>query len=210
MGKKTKKDYIFWRSEIKERLDSVYADSPPSRGSYPAWNFGHEKAVGAMGAAFAHSGQQTQPCDHFRAQFEWVGFVTVDETWIHWYTPENKEQSKQWTSPGEHAPKKAKTVPSAGKVMATFFWDSQGVIYIDYLETYADLLGRFAAELQKIRPHLAKKKALFDKAKLVELGFELLSHCYFFSFPNLKKSLLGYFHCRKYYFLEFLYGFAAV
>jgi len=37
-------------------------------------------------------------------------FVTVDETWIHWYTPETKEQSKQWTSPGEPAPKKAKTV----------------------------------------------------------------------------------------------------
>ena len=36
-------------------------------------------------------------------------FVTVDETWIHWYTPETKEQSKQWTSPGERAPKKAKT-----------------------------------------------------------------------------------------------------
>jgi len=27
-------------------------------------------------------------------------FMTVDETWIHWYTPETKEQSKQWTSPG--------------------------------------------------------------------------------------------------------------
>ena len=26
-------------------------------------------------------------------------FVTVDETWIHWYTRETKEQSKQWTSP---------------------------------------------------------------------------------------------------------------
>jgi len=46
-------------------------------------------------------------------------FVTVDETWIHSYTPKTKEQSKQWTSPGEPAPKKAKTVPSVGKVMAT-------------------------------------------------------------------------------------------
>jgi len=81
-------------------------------------------------------------------------FVTVDETWIHWYTPETKEQSKQWTSPGERAPKNAKSVPSPGKVMATIFWDSQGVIYIDYLEKcktvtglyYAELLGRFAAE----------------------------------------------------------------
>ena len=60
--------------------------------------------------------------------------MTVDETWIHWCTPETKKQSKQWTSPGEHAWKKAKTVLSAGKVMATVFWDLQGVIYIDYLE----------------------------------------------------------------------------
>ena len=37
-------------------------------------------------------------------------FVTVDETWIHHYTPAMKEQSKQWTSLDERAPKKAKTV----------------------------------------------------------------------------------------------------
>ncbi|XP_055633008.1 uncharacterized protein LOC129773427 [Toxorhynchites rutilus septentrionalis] len=48
--------------------------------------------------------------------------VTVDETWIHWYTSETKERLKPWTSPGERAPKKAKNVLSAGKVMATVFW----------------------------------------------------------------------------------------
>jgi len=49
--------------------------------------------------------------------------------------------------------------------MATVFWDVQGVIYIDFLEKgktvtglyYSELLGRFAAKVQKIRPHLAKK-----------------------------------------------------
>lgn len=25
-------------------------------------------------------------------------FVTVDKTWSHWYTPETKQESKQWTS----------------------------------------------------------------------------------------------------------------
>ena len=34
-------------------------------------------------------------------------FITVDETWIHYFTLESKEQSKQWSSPGEPAPKKA-------------------------------------------------------------------------------------------------------
>ncbi|XP_018304737.1 uncharacterized protein [Mycetomoellerius zeteki] len=39
-------------------------------------------------------------------------FITVDETWIHYFIPETKEQSKQWTSLGELIPKKAKTVKS--------------------------------------------------------------------------------------------------
>lgn len=35
------------------------------------------------------------PKDFFRR------FVTVDETWVHCYTPETKEQSKQWRKSGE-------------------------------------------------------------------------------------------------------------
>ena len=58
---------------------------------------------------------------------------------------------------GESAPKKAKTVLSARKVMTTVFWDSQGIILIDYLDKgknmtgtyYASLLKRLKAELQK-------------------------------------------------------------
>ena len=46
--------------------------------------------------------------------------VTVDETWVHYYEPENKAQSRQWVGPGPR-PKKFKTQPSAGKVMATVF-----------------------------------------------------------------------------------------
>ena len=54
--------------------------------------------------------------------------VTVDETWVHYYEPENKAQSRQWVGPGSPRPKKFKTQPSAGKVMATVFWDAKGVI----------------------------------------------------------------------------------
>ena len=61
-------------------------------------------------------------------------YVIVDGTWIHYYTPGTKNQSKMRTGPGETAPTKAKTVPSAGKVMATIFWNSHGIILIDYLQ----------------------------------------------------------------------------
>jgi hypothetical protein len=31
-------------------------------------------------------------------------------------------------------PKKTRSVPSAGKVMASVFWDAEGILFIDYLE----------------------------------------------------------------------------
>jgi len=48
-------------------------------------------------------------------------FITMDETWMLHYTPESKQQSKQWTEAGCSAPKKTRSVPSAEKVMASVF-----------------------------------------------------------------------------------------
>ena len=59
--------------------------------------------------------------------------VTVYETWVHFYEPENKVQSRQWVGLGSPRPKKFKTQPSAGKVMATVFWYAKGVIMLDFL-----------------------------------------------------------------------------
>ena len=105
--------------------------------------FNHEKAVRALGAAFAHGRTKTCSNEHFQrllAQF-WRRLITVDETWIHHYTPETKIQSKQRTAKGEPARKKAKTVFSAGKVMATVFWGSRGVILIDYVQKRRTITG---------------------------------------------------------------------
>ncbi|UYV70216.1 Transposase [Cordylochernes scorpioides] len=41
----------------------------------------------------------------------------MDETWAHHFTPESKQQSMQWRHSGSPSPKKAKTVPSVGKVI---------------------------------------------------------------------------------------------
>ena len=55
----------------------------------------------------------------FRSKDDFIlRLLTVDETWVHYYEPENKAQSRQWVGPGSPRPKKFKTQPSAGKVMA--------------------------------------------------------------------------------------------
>ena len=73
--------------------------------------------------------------------------VTVDESWVHYYEPENKAQSRQSVGPGSPRPKKFKTQPSAGKVMATVFWDAQGVIMLDFLAKKSTITGAYYANL---------------------------------------------------------------
>ena len=147
-------------------------------------------------------------------------FITMDETWIHHYTPESKQQSKQWTKAGCSAPKKTRSVPSAGKVMASVFWDAEGILFIDYLEKgkiitreyYSNLLTRLDGTYSWEKTRFAKEKIIFHQdnapahkrvlamGKLRDLHYELLEHPPyspdlappdFYLFPKLKLFLAG-------------------
>jgi hypothetical protein len=58
----------------------------------------------------------------------------MDETWIHHYTPESKQQAKQWTETGCSAPKKTRSVPSEGKAIASVLWDAEGIFLLTVLK----------------------------------------------------------------------------
>ena len=73
--------------------------------------------------------------------------MTEEETWIHYYEPENKAQSHQWVGPGPPRPKKFKTQPSAGKVMATVFWDAEGVIMLVFIPKRSTITGVYYTKL---------------------------------------------------------------
>ena len=84
----------------------------------------------------------------FRSKDDFIfRLVIVDETWVHYYEPENKTQSRQWVGPGSPRPKKFKTQPSAGKVMATVFWDAKGIIMLDFLPKRSIITGVYYANL---------------------------------------------------------------
>ena len=122
--------------------------------------------------------------------------VTMNETWIHHYMSETKRSSAEWRAAGESCLKRPKTQQSAGKVMASVFWNAHGILFIDYFKKgktinrdyYVALLNRFSAEIKKKRPHMQKKKVLFHQdnvpcnksmktmVKLNELSFDLLPH----------------------------------
>ena len=60
-----------------------------------------------------------------------------------------KKESMQWKHPGSAPPKKFCTQSSAGKLMAMFFWDSKGIILIDYKPAVASIIGEYYANVIK-------------------------------------------------------------
>ena len=85
---------------------------------------------------------------HFRSKDDFLlRLVTVDETSVQYYEPDSKAQSRQWIGPGSPRPKKFKTQPSAGKVMATVLWDAKGIIMLDFLPKRSTITGVYDANL---------------------------------------------------------------
>ena len=52
----------------------------------------------------------------------------MDKSWVQHFQPKTKQHL------GSPPPKEAKTGMSAGKVMASIFWDAEGVLLVDHLD----------------------------------------------------------------------------
>jgi len=122
--------------------------------------------------------------------------VTMDETWLYHYDPETKQQSMEWRHSDSPCPKNFRLQKSAGKVLASIFWDQGGILLIDYLPKgptinvvyYSSLLVQLKDILKKKTPREVTKGVLFlhDNApahwalatqkKLAYLGFQCLDH----------------------------------
>lgn len=122
--------------------------------------------------------------------------VTGDETWLHHWDPETKQESMQWKHKTSPAPKKFRTQASAGKVMATIFWDTDGVILIDYLPPKTTITGLYYATLvKKLRSAIKEKRRgklgkgillLHDNAPAhaSQLAQQALRECSFMQLPH--------------------------
>lgn len=146
--------------------------------------------------------------------------VTQDETWVHHFDPESKRQSMQWKHPWSPPPRKFRVTASAGKVMASIFWDCEGVIMVDYLEHGWTITGEYYSQLlirlreaikQKRHGKLSKgvimlqdnappHRAHVATSAMEQCGFELLPHAPYspdlapsdyYLFPLLKEQLRG-------------------
>uniref|UniRef100_T1HM88 Tc1-like transposase DDE domain-containing protein n=1 Tax=Rhodnius prolixus TaxID=13249 RepID=T1HM88_RHOPR len=110
-------------------------------------------------------------------------FVTVDETWIHHYTPETKEQSKQWVTKGESAPKKGEDRSFGrkdyGNCLLGFARNNPHRLSGKGLNYYRCILFIVIGPFEKVLFHHDKEPAHTSAvvvAKLMEIGFQLVSH----------------------------------
>ena len=85
--------------------------------------------------------------------------MAVDETWVHYFQPENKAQSRQLVGSGSPRPKKFKTQPSAGKVRTTVFGDAKGVIMLYFLPKRSTITGVYYTNLlDQLRTAIHRKR----------------------------------------------------
>jgi len=122
--------------------------------------------------------------------------VTMDETWLYHYKPETKQQSMEWKHSGSPRPKKFRVQKSAGKVLASIFWDQDSILLTDYLpkgqtinaENYSSLLVQLQDILKEkchgkvikgvffLQDNALAHQALATQKKLAYLGFQCLDH----------------------------------
>lgn len=86
--------------------------------------------------------------------------VTGDETWVAYVNAETKQQSMTWghtASPNK--PKKARQTFSARKVMATVFWDAQGILLVEFMERGTTITSAVYCEtMKKLRRAIQNKR----------------------------------------------------
>ena len=90
--------------------------------------------------------------------------MPCDESWIYIYDPETKRQSSQWKHASSPRPKKARQSKSTHKLLMILFFDSNGMIYMDWVSTgqtvtkeyYVEILRGFRKRYRRKRPALFK------------------------------------------------------
>jgi histone-lysine N-methyltransferase SETMAR len=126
----------------------------------------------------------------------------------------------QWHKKGTPPPERFKVSPSARKIMATDFWDTESILLIDYKDKGVTITGEYYARLLEQLKEAVKEKRrgkcskgvllLHDNAPvhmsnvamkaMHKCGFQMLNYppyspdlalCDYYLFPNMKKDLRG-------------------
>jgi histone-lysine N-methyltransferase SETMAR len=143
--------------------------------------------------------------------------VTVDETPLSLYIPESKRESSEWRLPHEKPALKMKSGTSHRRcLMLTVFWDSHGLIKLDFADKTVKLNSAYYVSLIAETRSLRRKprgsplwllqdnapihKSALSTAAIDDAGFHIVPHppyspdlapSDFWLFRHLKKAIRG-------------------
>lgn len=97
--------------------------------------------------------------------------VTTDETWLYFYDPTTKRDSRVWVREGESAPVKPKKTRSVKKRMFALFFRKSGFVALRMLKHGATVNGKWyrrtvglaLGKLRKIRPKTGLRGLVFHQ-----------------------------------------------
>jgi len=98
--------------------------------------------------------------------------ITEDETWCFMYDPQLTRQAATWKSPSSPKCKTQRQDRSQGKVMLELFFDSQGIVHMEFIPQgttvnktrYKEILPRLHKSIRRKRPELWRRILLHDNA----------------------------------------------
>lgn len=155
--------------------------------------------------------------DEYGAEWDFLldNLLTVDETWIYYEPPQTRRSASEWQLPGQSPPEVERVKMTPKKIMATVFWNKDGIVHIDYLksgnsinkEYYVKLLdivnakipARKRRKVQFLQDNCPSHKAKISLERIAQLGWTLLKHppyspdlapSDYYLFRNLKNDIL--------------------
>ena len=143
--------------------------------------------------------------------------MTGDETWVYHRDLESKMESMQWKHKTSPTPIQFRVENSAGKVMATVFWDEKGLLLLEFMpqkttiigQTYANTItalreaikekrrGKLSADVLLLRDNAPVHMSAKSQAAIRQCGFQHppyspdLAPLDYFLFRVMKKFLRG-------------------
>jgi hypothetical protein len=86
----------------------------------------------------------------------------MDETSLYHYDPESKQQSMEWQHSSSPCHNKFQVLKPIGKIVASIFWDQNGILLIDYFPKGQTINAEYYSPLLVLLEDISKGKTTWQ------------------------------------------------
>lgn len=102
--------------------------------------------------------------------------ITMDESWFSVFEPDTKQDSLEWRTKGVACPKKAIRNRAVRKTMAILFFDTVGIVHLEFLPPRQTMDSDFwIAVLKRLKESIRRKQPILGREDLMARQIVTLS-----------------------------------